>query len=228
MNFAIGCPKIFSWLVCTAIASSSLVTPAVVYAKGKQQLTAAAPKSVDSLLAGFAKLPGFEAEFIEDKQLSLFKAKKVSQGKMYFSKQGYLAQLVEKPFVSHTVIERHQMVALSRGTVQKIEFKKQPEVGYLVGSLFSLLSGDKKKLSEAYSLAYTRQKGGSWQLVLTPKGKRLGMLIKQLVFSGQGKQVTGFKRLEANGDVAETRFVNAKRRAGYSSAETKQLFRLAQ
>ena len=58
------------------------------------------PTDARSLLEKMSTVSGLEARFVEKKKLALLKAPLVSEGRIYYTRGGYMARVIEKPVAS--------------------------------------------------------------------------------------------------------------------------------
>ena len=137
----------------------------------------AAPKDLEALLAAYQTMPGLEAEYVEQKHMSLLAQPLESHGHIYFARPGYLLRKVDTPFPSSVVITDKE-VRISDDQGQKsIDLQARADVRPFVESLVWLLSGNAAALKKAYAAHFVAKSNEpGWQLTLTPKGPPLSRI----------------------------------------------------
>ena len=206
------------WLACTLVLA---LIPAVARAEG----ASAGPASAAELLSAYARMPGLEARFVEEKQLSLLEKPITSSGRLYFARPGYLLRQVETPASAKVLITPERVTLRDGSGEQVLDLRTRPDVRPFVESLVWLLAGDQARLSKVYSLAFDKAGDtGAWQLVLTPKQGPLAKLVAQICIQGKGLSVSEIKVREKGGDQTVTRIVEANAQRTFSKAERQKLF----
>ena len=183
-----------------------------------------APPTVEAFMQGFTELKGFEAKFIETKTMSLLAVPLTTEGRLYFSAPGQLLRLVDKPQPTRVLVTPTSVTMKAAGQTQRLDLASQPEVRSLVSSLLSLLTGDLEALQATYDVAYEVDASGRWGLNLTPKSKRLSVLVERMRFEGRGRAVARIIVEEASGDRAVTEIVDAQPGRRFTAEERARLF----
>jgi outer membrane lipoprotein-sorting protein len=186
----------------------------------------ATPESFDALLAAFARMPGLEARFVEEKRLGLLAKPLESRGKLYFAKPSYLLRKVEAPTPSEVRITADSLRVKNADGEQTLDLRSRPDVRPFVESLTWLLSGNRKALASVYGIAFEPGPGheGTWRVTLTPKGEPISKLIQHIRIAGRGLAVSQIEVRETSGDETVTRIVEANPNRRFDAAELRRLF----
>jgi len=191
---------------------------------GSPALARATPDGLDQLFAGFAKIRGLSARFVEKKQIALLEEPIINHGRVYFARPLLFAWHVDKPFASALFLRTQRVVIWDGSKTREIELSSHPGVAALATSFVSLLHGDRKALQVNYEIALRPSTGAKWNLSLKPKTAALQRLIKGLSFSGQAIQLSSMKLDEATGDTSMTAFSEVDTRREFSRAEKARFF----
>ena len=179
---------------------------------------------VGALLDAFSKMPGLEAGFVEDKEMSLLAAPLRSEGRLYFMPKGYLLRRVSSPSVSSVLVTPSTLKINEGDTVQTLDLSERPEAKLLVGSFVSLLAGDRVALEQAYTLDYTKLPAKRWSLVLRPKDDTLKQLVASVRIGGEGLRVSSIIVHDKNGDKTTTTIIDADPNRAFTDSEKTRLF----
>jgi hypothetical protein len=199
-----------------------MMPPSVAFAEAKD------PLNLDNILNAFGRMDGLEAEFREEKHLALLSAPLVTTGRLYFTRPGYLARLVEKPSKSKVLITPTTVEMTDATGSQTIDLRARPDVKTFVESFTRVLAGDRAGLETVYTLAITHPGDAlpfdSWILTMTPKGKPLNQLIASLEVRGRGIAVNTITVREHAGDHSVITITKANPERVFTAAEQTQLF----
>ena len=186
------------------------------------------PVVVDAagLFAALAKMPGLEAEFVEEKSIALLAAPLISTGRLFFLPPGTLARLVERPIPSTVVITPKALRISGSGHAETIDLGARPDVKLFVESFVKVLAGDLTALETLYSVSFVLLPGGqgAWRLTLTPRGGAVKSLIASLELTGRGPMVDEIIVKETGGDETVTRITKANPARAFSPEEQGRLF----
>lgn len=202
-------------------------TPAPVPASSPPSPPAAAVTTLDDLLGGLARLPGFEASFREEKTLALLEAPLVSQGTLHFAPPSLLARHMTSPSRGSLVIDGTTMRFGQAGKpAGSVDLARSPVARLFAESFVLVLRGDRPALERIYKLEWRPATAGRWQLTLTPKPPEMARLIAHIVLRGAGLGIRELDIEETGGDRSHTTFgaVNLERR--YSADERVRIFRV--
>lgn len=186
------------------------------------------PRPVDqkALFALFARTPGFEARYDEEKHLALLAVPLKSSGRLLFLPPGYLARVVEKPEASVLRITPDELRVGGRDGEEVIDLKRADKVRIFVTSLVQVFAGNEATLQKSFTVAYTpdAKDARAWSLVLQPKQKPLDQMLKRLVLFGEGEAVVRIEVEDPNGDRTVTRITDADVARTFDAAERKKWF----
>jgi hypothetical protein len=190
-----------------------------------QGVRAEQPVDLDRLLGAFAKMPGLEARFVEEKRIALLAQPLESKGRLYFTKPGHLVRKVESPLASEVVITPEELRVKDQGGEQAIDLRARSDLRPFVESLVWILAGNRQALAQVYELSFEPAQGEKpWQLTLTPKGEPLSRLIQHIRIRGQGLAVAEVQVRETSGDETVTRILEANPARTFSDDERRRLF----
>jgi hypothetical protein len=206
--------------------------PAAAAAEGAER-----PTDARSLLQAMSKVSGLEARFVERKQLALLKAPLVTEGRIYYTRGGHMARVVEKPIPSTVRIGPTKLEVIDDGGRKDVDLRSRPDIKTFVGSFVHVVAGDYDALADVYKLAFENlTEGGptgpagsedAWLLTLEPKSDSLSKLVKKLEIRGHGFQVHTIRVLEAGGDSTEIALSDVDPEREFTAEERKRLFGLA-
>lgn len=212
----------FSFVIALLVSGASVVSRAE-----------SSPENFDALLGGFARMPGFEARFEEEKHLALLAVPLRSEGRLYFSPPQLLLRRVETPRPQDILVSRNAIRIREAGREEVIDLAARSEVRPLVESLIWIFSGDQKALEEAYSIEFepTTEKGEStkpslWRLRLRPRNEPLSLLLERLEIFGSGHAAGRIEVSEKNGDRSIMRVFDANPNRQFDRLEHQSLFGL--
>ncbi|MGH8687860.1 MAG: LolA-related protein [Burkholderiales bacterium] len=161
--------------------------------------SAAAPWTLEQLLAGFAQVRSARATFVEKKTVHVLERPLVSSGELRFEAPDRLEKLTRRPHPETLRLEG-DLLTLERGDRHmRLDLRSSPEAAALVDSIRGTLAGDRKALEDNYRLQLegTRM---SWALTLTPRETGLGALVKRIRFAGHDADISVIDVELANGD----------------------------
>jgi hypothetical protein len=183
------------------------------------------PASFDVLLDAFARMPGLEARFVEEKHLALLVQPLESRGRLFFAHPGLLLRRVEAPRRSDVVITPTELRMKDADGEQSIDLRSRNDIKPFVQSLTWLFAGDRKALAEMYAIAFEPARAGSvWRVTLTPKSGPIARLIRSIRMLGSGLAVSQIEVHETSGDETVTRIVSANPARHFSRDEMRTLF----
>jgi hypothetical protein len=239
-------------LLLPAVAPLCMPVPAAAAAEGAER-----PTDARSLLQAMSKVSGLEARFVERKQLALLKAPLVTEGRIYYTRGGHMARVVEKPIPSTVRIGPTKLEVIDDGGRKDVDLRSRPDIKTFVGSFVHVVAGDYDALADVYKLAFENlteggptgpagteggptgpagTEGGptglagcedAWLLTLEPKSDSLSKLVKKLEIRGHGFQVHTIRVLEAGGDSTEIALSDVDPEREFTAEERKRLFGLA-
>jgi len=218
-----------------AFLSSSLLLAALVAQEPTNPQPVSAPpdgpkrpRDHVELLATFAKMPGLEARFTEEKHLALLVVPLQSRGRLYFLRPGYLLREVEAPEKASLLITPKELRMKGREGTEVIDLQTSDRVQLFVTSLVQVFCGNKEALAKHYKIEFQPDARDevSWRLVLTPSEKPLQQMLQSLTMRGSGFAVTEIEVKDPNGDRTVTRIVDANTKRHFDADEQLHLFRI--
>jgi outer membrane lipoprotein-sorting protein len=186
----------------------------------------AAPKSVDVLLAGFGKLEGLTARFVEEKQIALLKRPLRSEGTIAFAAPSSLLRRADKPEPATLLLDGEALWVADASGKRRIDLSESAIVRHFVLTFVNVLRGDRAALERAYVIAFQSTDAG-WRLQLSPKLPELRKLIARATVEGRGMVVDRMTIEEDTGDVTRMTFSEVNPSARFDAAERKRVFQLA-
>ncbi|MFO1076617.1 MAG: outer membrane lipoprotein carrier protein LolA [Planctomycetota bacterium] len=187
------------------------------------------PADAGALFAAFAKMPGLEARYAEEKHLQLLEVPLVSSGRLYFMPPGYLLRAVEAPEKSTLLITPKELRMANRDGTEVVDLAQSDRLRVFVTSLVRVFRGDAEELARQYRVDYLPVKDDetSWRLELAPRGRPLDQMLQRLVLAGSGFAVTEITVVEPNGDRTVTKIDKADPKRTFDKDERKKLFGVA-
>lgn len=188
----------------------------------------AEPTDARTLLRVLATIEGLEARFIERKRLALLRAPLVSEGRLFYTRPGYLARFVETPSPSSVRIGPKSLEVNDASGSQRFDLRSRPEIKTFVESFVHVVAGDYDALASTYSLGFVRasEPGAMWLLTLVPLGSPLSDLVERLEIRGQGYHVAMIHVLEKKGDTTEIVMTSVDPQREFTTTERLELFGL--
>jgi outer membrane lipoprotein-sorting protein len=196
-------------------------------ASGPAGPAAAAAPSLDALLERFAKSPGLQASFTEEKQIALLAVPLKSEGVVHFAPKRGLVRHATKPSRESVLVNDKEVVYWNGKAVQRIPFASSPVVGALARAFALLLAADRNGLEKDFVLSFRPiEPSGSYRVVLEPKGADLKKIISAIELEGHGIDLSLLRVREKNGDVATTHFASVDTAKKYTDAELDRVFKV--
>lgn len=186
-----------------------------------------AAKAVDAhaLLTAFARMPGLEAKFREEKQLALLAKPLTSEGTLYFAHPDLLLRKVDSPSPSEVLIAHDTLRVRDQAGEQALDLRARKDLRPFIESLTWILAGNEAALRKLYAVDFVPAGPKTpWQLVLRPKAEPLSRLIAELRIQGEGLRVSQIEVRETNGDTTLTHILRANPERKFSAKEREKLF----
>jgi len=186
----------------------------------------ARPADAKALLAAFARMPGLEAGYTEEKRLALLALPLQSRGRILFLPPGHLFRQVEAPEPATLRITPDELVVEDRDRKEAIDLRRSDTMRVFVTSLVQVFAGDEAALQKAFTVTYTPDPKAErpWTLELLPKGEQLQRMMRSLTLRGEGEAVTVIEVVDPNGDRTTTRIVTADVARRFDADEKKRWF----
>ena len=172
-----------------------------------------------------ASSPGFRADFVETRHLSLLDAPLESRGTLYFLPQNQMARHVEHPepavmIASGSVVHMRD----SYGT-ETLDLSGYPAAKRLIEQFSVTLRGDLRALRERYEVEFELEER-RWVLKLKPRSVLLKKLIASIRLAGEGETLDSMVTVDSSGDRTDTRFRNVRAHYAFGSEERDRVFSL--
>jgi outer membrane lipoprotein-sorting protein len=221
-----------SWFLALALGLGVVApagpTQAAASSAGAKDAVVEQPKDAETLLAALATVEGLEARFTEKKHLALLKAPLVSEGRIYYTRPGYMVRKVDAPSKSTVRIGPKSLeVSDDRGT-QSFDLSGRPDIKTFVESFVHVVAGDHDALASIYELSFepAPDPEGTWLLTLIPSRKPLSELITKMELSGRGYSVETIRILEKRGDSTEIAMTSVDPKRTFTAQEKRDIFGL--
>lgn len=200
--------------------------PAAAAAQQPAPQLRARPADQKALFTLFARTPGFEATYEEEKHLALLAVPLKSAGRLVFLPPGYLARMVETPEKSTLRITADELRVADRDGTEVIDLKRSDKLRVFVTSLVQVFAGNEAVLQKSFTVEYSldAKNDRAWTLTLKPKGKPLDQMLKALVLHGEGEAVQRIEVEDPNGDRTVTRIVKGDVARVFTAEEKQRWF----
>lgn len=212
-------------LLCAGLALACVLGSSVRAPAHAQAPTVASPWTIETLLAGFARMPGLEAEFREEKHMALLAEPLVNEGSLHFA-QGKLARHVKAPVASSVLIADGLLEFGDGSGKETIDLDQNPVVRLFVDSFVHIFAGDRAALEQLYAIQFSPTEGGAWVLVLRPRMSPIDKVIDRVILEGKDLAVTKMRIIEIGGDETITTFTKVDTAKKYSARELADVFRV--
>lgn len=193
-----------------------------------QEQLAQRPRPADAaaLFALLGRATGLEAEFREEKHLSLLAVPLQSRGKLYFLPPGHLTRVIEAPEPATLTISPKELRLQNRDGTEVVDLQRSDKVRTFVAALVQVFAADRLGLEKSFTLDYRLAEAdrAAWTLVLTPRGKPLDQLLARLELHGRGEAIVRIEMHEPGGDRTVTTIVTADPQRRFDAAERQRWF----
>ncbi len=175
---------------------------------------AAAAETFDlaSLMSRFAASRGVQADFAEEKHLSLLVDPLVSTGRIYFAPPKRLARHVLTPLDSRLTVVGDTLTLRTGSGVDRIDLGGSEVARHFVEGFIVLFSGDLVELERRYTVRFVADPGadldgnGAWRMHLEPRQRVVRRMIASIELHGRGLALETMEVIETQGDRTTTRF----------------------
>jgi len=181
----------------------------------------------ESLLRDFAATPGLEAQFREEKHLTLLRAPLESDGRLYFAPPDKLARHVLHPSPSVIVVRGRTITVDDDTGSRSIDLAEAPIASAFVDSLRMLLTGDLAALRSEHEVDFSvpsKSAPRAWTLQLRPRKQPLLGVIDRIEIAGTDTTLAEVHVFETAGDHTRVRFANVDASHEFSPVELDQAF----
>ncbi|MCA9602747.1 MAG: hypothetical protein KC417_12010, partial [Myxococcales bacterium] len=104
---------------------------------------AEAPDALDRLLASFAQVEGFEAQFREEKHIALLVAPLVNEGGVHYARPGMFARHTRTPERKSLVVRAGKVEFGTAAKGERVDTAKNPLARQVVDAYLGLVGGDR-------------------------------------------------------------------------------------
>lgn len=141
-----------------------------------------------------------EINFREQRFSELLAEPAIFSGKLiYESETRTMSKVVDKPdAISMTMTEKAVVIESAAGK-RRLSLRARPALRAILIGFRALVEGDVESLRSHFDLEY-KNTIPEWELVLTPRSKRLAKRLTSLVITGQSTQVDSIVTNMKNGD----------------------------
>jgi hypothetical protein len=186
------------------------------------------PADARALFEHFARMPGLQARFTEEKHLSLLALPLESRGVLYFLPPGHLTRIVESPTPTRLSITPAELRIVDPDREEVIDLHANDQVRVFVTSLLGIFAGDRAGLERSFAIEYTPDLADDahWRLRLTPRAEPLVDWLSSLELSGAGTRIERIELREPNGDRTLTKITSIDPLRVFSAEEKRDFFGL--
>ncbi len=178
-------------------------------------LCAAPSDGVDSawILQKIARPAPASTGFVELRGSALLKAPLRVEGRYARPDADTLVREVSTPYRETTTLRGGQATLERQGKPpRRFALDKAPELAALQDSFGAILSGDRQRLEQHYSLA-TEGSRQQWRMRLTPKEPALAQRLREVRLYGRGAELRCIESEPTKGDVQRTLMAGAAEQA---------------
>jgi hypothetical protein len=179
------------------LAAAALLTLAMGAMPAAQ--SADGPPEFDRLMALLAQRRHGEADFREQKYLSMLTQPLESAGVLIYDAPDHLEQRTTLPHPQSVVLE-HGIVTMQVGKRRRVlRLADYPQLAPLIDSVRATLAGDRAALENSFTLAFSGTLE-HWQLRLRPRDARLAATLTRIDMRGERDAVREVQVLQSDGD----------------------------
>ncbi|HDM8224678.1 TPA: outer membrane lipoprotein carrier protein LolA [Vibrio campbellii] len=161
---------------------------------------------LDSLQAQLSQNEVIRGDFKQSRHLEMFNQPLTSTGIFTLSKSHGLLWQQQIPFAVNLVLTQDKLRQTFANQAPKtITAQENPMAFYFSHVFLSVFHGDTTALKEQFTLDFSAQDSGQWQLVLTPKRAPLNAVFKAITLSGN-THIDQLMLEELRGDKTEIEF----------------------
>jgi hypothetical protein len=172
-----------------------LQSPAIATAQ------AAADDTLDSVMSLLAQRHHGEANFTEEKTLSVMQQPLKSSGVLIYDAPDHLEQRTLLPRPQSVVLD-HGMLSMHIGTrTRTLRLSDYPQLAPLIDSIRATLAGERATLERVFEVTFTGTVD-HWQLHLVPRDPQISATLQQIDLEGQRDAVSEVRVAQRDGDRA--------------------------
>lgn len=190
-----------AWLLVTGGSTTLLAqTPEQVQEQSQEHASAQTQQDLKALMQELSEVKLRNDSFTERKTVALLSEPLEVSGTLYFEAPDHIEKHISTPEKSSYIVHGNALkIQLSGQPERSVVLYQYPGIQAFVESLRATLAGDLKTLKEFYQVQF-QAKQGHWKLVLDPLTEEMEEFVRQVVISGEGKQITTIETVENNGD----------------------------
>ena len=157
------------------------------------------PPELDSLMTLLAQRRHGEADFREQKYLSMLTQPLESAGVLIYDAPDHLEQRTTLPHPQSLVLE-HGIVTMQIGKHRRVlRLADYPQLAPLIDSIRATLAGDRAALESSFALSFSGTLE-HWQLRLQPRDARLAATLTRIDMRGERDAIREVQVLQGDGD----------------------------
>ena len=157
------------------------------------------PPELDRLMALLAQRRHGEADFREQKYLSMLTQPLESAGVLIYDAPDHLEQRTTLPHPQSVVLE-HGVATMQIGKRRRVlRLADYPQLAPLIDSIRATLAGDRAALESSFELGFSGTLD-HWQLRLQPRDPRLAATLTRIDMRGDRDAVREVQVLQSDGD----------------------------
>jgi len=182
--------------------------------------------SLASLMQRFSQMPGFEARFEEERQISLLERPLRSSGSLYFAPPNSLARHTRSPSRSTLVVDGDRMSVSDADGQRSIDLASQPLVRVFVDGFRLAIRGDLTALEKDFEVVFEAPASprDAWSIQLTPRDATLRRVLRDVEIRGREAVVSSVRIREQNGDATRLAFSEIDPARSFGAEERERLF----
>jgi outer membrane lipoprotein-sorting protein len=202
-------------LLLAAGAGAHAAPPAGAYA--------AAPATLEALMAGMAGAKGVRAEFREVKTLALLSRPLESRGVLSFVPPDRMVRRTLEPAPSSLVVDGRRVTFTDASGGAPVDLSADPSAREFVDNFTTIFRGDLESLRRRYEVAFESEPP-RWRLLLRPRDALLQRFVDSLTLEGEGEAMRQMTLVERDGDRTETWFERVETDRAFTPEEIRELF----
>jgi len=158
----------------------------------------------------FSQQPILRADFSQQRTISGMSQPLNSSGNLLIAQKKGLWWQQEKPFTLTLLLTENRMVqTLSGQPPQVVTAESNPQMFQFNALLTALFQADQQVLEHNFTLNFSDQGQGAWQLILTPKTSPLNRLFRTITLNGR-EYLNLIDINDMQGDETHVRFFNQR------------------
>ncbi|MFV2059903.1 MAG: outer membrane lipoprotein carrier protein LolA [Gammaproteobacteria bacterium] len=141
-----------------------------------------------------------EIHFTENKNLRFLNKPLILTGRFYFRSSSFLQKNIDQPFVKVYTLKHNTITYTDKKLESEIlTLKDHPLIYASMKAFYTTMSGKFEHLRTSYNILISGT-SNDWELMLTPKSKRVLKYIKNVTLTGNHTFIEKVITNEANGD----------------------------